>query len=174
MVNLEQILRDLDLSAIAPGSDKLDECRFFLSALKSQTERQFFRWYLSAYLGATYSYLEIKALELYFSSCDPENGESVKDEAGLSVLREYVRVFQEKKRPDFIKTSGKAETAKKLYEIRKQNTHLRALPIMEGPVHDQQQQFLIGEYREKGIPAVEFCEEVQSMLDQIDAVLASV
>ena len=114
MASLIEILKDVDLSAIALPSDKLDECKYFHQLLVAETNRSHFRWLLSAFLNACYSYLEAKAQYLYYAFNDPETGEPFEDEESLGVLRQYVRAFQLKNKAGFVKTSGLTALTKKL------------------------------------------------------------
>ena len=59
MVSLGKYLENLDIDAIALPHDKHDECKYFYNLLKSESDRDKFRWLLSAFLGASYSFLEL-------------------------------------------------------------------------------------------------------------------
>src|SRR6266480_1385369 len=121
----------LDFDAIALPSDKLDECRFFLDLIEKEVDAQRFRWLISAFFGAAYSYFEILALHAYESFADPESGESIADYDALEVLRRYVVIVQDAKRPSFVKTAGRHPITKQLYELRKKNTHHAPLSILK-------------------------------------------
>ena len=114
-----------------------------------------------------YSFLEIKAKSLYFAFNDPETGEQYEDENSLEVLRRYVRAFQIKNKPTFVKTSGLNELTKTLYKIRNENTHDYALSIMcQG--ENNPEKFLIGHTHGEGIPALNLCREILALFEQIN------
>ncbi len=167
MVSLSNYLDVLDLDAIALPEDKYEECKYFYTLLTSENDRDKFRWLLSAYLGACYSFLEIKAKSLHFAFSDPETGEYYEDENSLEILRQYVRAFQDRKNPNFVKTSGLHELTKTLYKIRNDNTHHYALSIMRQGTNNPEQ-FLIGYKHGKGVPALSFCREILMLFEQIN------
>lgn len=78
---------------------------------------------MSAYLNAVYSYFEIKALAAHTAYPDPEIGEYIEGQDMLSILRQYVRIDQNRKNPSFVKTSALDGCLETLYELRKKNTH---------------------------------------------------
>lgn len=173
MANLEQYLADIDMDSIALPDDKLDECRYFYELLTQESERDKFRWLLSAFLGGCYSFLEIKAKNLYHAFNDHETGDSIEDGESLNILRQYVKAFQDKNNPSFIKTKGLHELIKRLYEIRNNNTHHYALSIMKG-VGSSPETFLIGHEKSKAVPALEFCRQVLALFDEINEQLDAV
>jgi hypothetical protein len=173
MVDLREILKNVDLAAIALPNDKLDECKYFFQLLSGETNRSKFRWLLSAFLNSCYSYLEVKAQYLYNACNDPETGEPFEDEESLSVLRHYVRAFQLRKNSGFVKTSGLTELTKKLYELRNSCTHDGGLAVMvagESLPND----FHIGHLRGQGTPALGFCEKILSLFEIIENELTEV
>lgn len=166
MVSLD-FLKDLDLSAIALPEDKFEECMFFFCLMSVEIHRDKFRWLPSAFLNASYSYLEIKAKSLHFSIFDPDTGEPVEDSAGLDVLKRYVRTFQDKKNPEFVKTSAFDTLLKSLYEIRKANTHNYSLSIMKRG-DNLPKDFVIGDRIGSGTPALELSEQVMAFFTQLE------
>ena len=64
MVDLTEVLGNIDMSAVPLPDDKFKECEYFLELAKCAEDRDEFRWLLSAFLGAAYSYLETKAQNL--------------------------------------------------------------------------------------------------------------
>lgn len=155
----------LDLDAIALPSDKLEECRYFLDLIEMEVEAQRFRWLISAFCGAAYSYFEILALHLYESFSDPDSGESIPDEEALALLRRYVVVVKDTKRPFFVKTAGLHPITKQLYELRRKNTHHTPLSIMK-TTNDLPAGFHFGYLTGKGKPALAFCREVMTLLEK--------
>lgn len=167
MVSLSKYLDNLDLDAITFPEDKLEECIYFYTLLKSESDRDKFRWLLSAFLGACYSFLEIKAKSLYHAFTNPETGDTYEDENSLDILRQYVKAFQDKNNPSFVKTSGLNALTKTLYKIRNDNTHHYALSIMRQDGNDPEK-YLIGHTHGEGIPALSFCREILALFKQIN------
>lgn len=167
MADLRDVLRNIDLASIASPNDKLNECKYFFQKLSIETNRSHFRWLLSAFLNACYSYLEVKAQHLHEASMDREAGEPCEDEESLLILRKYVRAFRLRNRPGFVKTSGLTELTKKLYELRNSSTHDWGLAVMEVG-SSLPNDFHIGQLRNKGIPALSFCEQVLSLFETIE------
>ena len=66
-VDIEDFLSRLDLGAIEDACNKIDECEFFLSLASQEANRMRFRWLISAFLNAAYSYFEMTALRAYLS-----------------------------------------------------------------------------------------------------------
>lgn len=173
MASLEQCLADIDIDSIAPPDDKHEECKYFYNLLLVENERDKFRWLLSAFLGACYSFLEIKAKGMYHAYNDFETGEPVEDEQALDVLHQYVTTSQRKKDSSFVSTKGLHELTKKLYEIRHNNTHHYALSVIGGNV-SYSEEFLIGYEKSKAVPALKFCREVLSLFDAINEQLDAI
>lgn len=166
---IDEVL-SVDLSAVALPRDKIAECAFFLELATREPDRSRFRWLMSAFLSAVYSYFEIEALRAYDAFQHPETGEYVEDEDALKILRKYVRIAQSKNNPSFVKTSGLEGLIENLYELRKQNTHHCPLTIMEAdgaPPSSFQFGFMPG----NGTPALEFCRSVMSLIDQVESEL---
>ena len=81
----------LDIGAIPDLDDKVRECEFFFESLSAEIDRNRFRWLVSAFLNATYSFFESSALTAYFRFTDAD-GNSHPDHDGLAILRRNVRV----------------------------------------------------------------------------------
>jgi hypothetical protein len=157
----------LDLDSIADPSDKLTECEFFLELATQENDKDKFRWLISAFFGAAYSFFEINALRAYQSFHNPETGDPIENEEALETLRRYVRVLQDAKRPSYVKTAGQHEITKELYELRKGNTHHYPLSIMtSGKMLPENFQF--GSLSGKGIPALAFCRQVISLIREVE------
>ena len=75
----EEWLNLLDIAAIADPGDKLAECEYFLALAEQETDRERFRWTISAFFNAAYSYFETSALAAYVALTDPHNGDSIED-----------------------------------------------------------------------------------------------
>jgi hypothetical protein len=151
-----------DMEAIEDVGSKVAECEYFLGLASNETNRSYFRWLVSAFLNAAYGYFEMSALHAYFAFTD-QDGNSFPDDGAIAVLRGHVRVMRNEKRPDFVKTAGLSTLTKKLYEIRKGNTHHFPLAIMiAGP--DLPGDFQFGTMRGKGEPVIPFCRDVMRLI----------
>lgn len=161
-----------DLSAIAEPDDKVAECEYFLTLASAEPCLQRFRWLISAFLGAAYSFFEISALSAYHTFTDPQTGGSIEDAEALNVLRRYVTVSQNVKNPSFVKTGGHQEVIKQLYELRKVNTHHVPLSIMS--IGDElPEDFHFGHITGNGVPALVYCRTVISLIRQVHHELQS-
>ena len=166
----EDILNRLDLSAIADPGDKVRECEFFLGLAESEADRTRFRWLISAYLNAVYSYFETSALYAAAAFIDPETGEPVEDSEAVEVLRKYVRVSQNEKRPYYVKTSGLHPAVARLYEVRKAATHHFPLSIM-ATGHNLPEDFHLGSMSGEGEPLLALCRDALAVIRQVQAEL---
>lgn len=161
--NDDDWLNLLDLSAIADPGDKLAECEYFLARAAQEQCREHFRWLISAFFNAAYSYFETSALSAYAAFSDPKTGESIEDEEKLLILRKYVRIYQNKNNPDFVKTAGLHPITEQLYKLRKSNTHHFPLSIMiAGP--SLPIDFHFGSMTGKGAPVLEFCNNAMTLI----------
>ena len=168
--NIDEWLDLLDLEAIADPSDKLPECVYFLKLATIEKDKEKFRWLISAFFGAAYSFFEINALRSYQSFHNPETGESIQSDEALATLRCYVSVIQNAKRPAYVKTAGQHEITKQFYELRRGNTHHYPLPIMKtGQVIPGDYHF--GNLSGKGIPVLAFCRQVMALIREVDSEL---
>ncbi|RZV51653.1 MAG: hypothetical protein EX270_10200 [Pseudomonadales bacterium] len=167
MVDLRNILDDLDLSAVVLPGDKLKECQYFFNLLEAEKDRDKFRWLLGAFLNACYGHLEYKAAYLHYAFADPETGDPVEDWEALDILRNYVRVFQQKK-SGFIKTSWLSELTEKLYKFRNRNTHDGGIEVMQVG-DDLPNDFNIGSHTGQGTPALIFCREILEFFSKLEA-----
>lgn len=157
-VDLDDFLSRLDLSAIAEPGDKVRECEYFLGLAGIETNRERFRWLITAYLNAVYSFFETSALYANASFTDPETGDPIPDDEALRRIRSYVRVFTDAKKPFYVKTGKLGGTMKRLYEIRSAATHHFPLSIMEaGP--NLPEDFHLGNMRGEGAPVLALCRE---------------
>jgi len=155
-----------DLDAIPEPFDKHQECHFFFNLIEKETDLKRFRWIASAFLSAAYSFFEISALCAYTKFSNPDTGEPIPNEVALEVLSPYIEITQNKKRLNYIKTAGLHPIVKDLYHRRKRNTHYSPLHILKSGINlptDFQMGYLIG----KGVPAVEFCRQVITLIDDV-------
>lgn len=163
----EDWLNLLDLDAIADPSDKSSECEYFLELATQENDKAKFRWLISAFFGAAYSFFEINAIQAYQSFHNPDTGDLIENEEALETLRRYVRVFQDAKRPTYVKTAGQHEITKELYELRKGNTHHYPLSIMTSGQRVPED-FHFGSMSGKGVPALAFCRQVMSLIHEVE------
>jgi len=169
-VDLNDWLNKWDMDSVPDFDDKVRECEFFFGLLSSESNRDKFRWLVSAFLNSAYSFFESTALTAYFRFTNPDTGEPFEDHEGLAILRKHVKVFQNAKNSDFVKTAGLTPTTVQLYEFRKKGTHHFPLSIMEtGSVLPED--FHFGCMRDEGVPVMPLCREV---LAQIRAIYAEI
>ena len=163
---LDDWLNLLDLSAIADSFDKIAECQYFLDLASKETNVQRFRWLISAFFAAAYSFFEISALSAFHAFTDPKTGEPIEGNEDLEVLRRYVTIFQSVKNPSFVKTGGNHEITKQLYEFRKRNTHHFPMSIMSA-ASELPEAFQFGNIRGQGTPALAFCRTAMALMHQV-------
>ena len=156
----------LDFDAIAEPFDKILECQYFLDLAAKEQDVQRFRWMLSAFLGAAYSFFEISALKSFHAFSDPKTGTPIKDDEALEKLRCYVTVSHRSKKTLFVKTVGHHEITKQLYEFRRRNTHHFPMSIMSEGVN-LPEGFCFGHIKGQGIPALAFCRAAMSLMHQV-------
>jgi len=162
----EDWLNLLDLAAIADSHDKIAECEYFLTLASTEQDVQRFRWLISAFFGAAYSFFEISALSAFQAFIDPRTGEPVENTDALKTLRRYVTVDQNVKNPFFVKTGGNHDVTKQLYKLRTANTHHYPLSIM-ATCPELPGAFHFGNIIGKGTPALAFCRTAMSLIRQV-------
>ncbi len=165
--DIEDLIDQIDMSAIAIPDDKINECEYYLKLASNEKDNDKFRWLISAFFNAAYSFFEITALSAYNAYNDPENGDPIEDGEALDAIRCYVRVFQNSKNPSFVKTSGLHEITEKLYDLRKENTHHYPLSIMKVG-ESVPEDFHFGYLKGEGTPALEFCREVMGIIFELN------
>lgn len=164
--DFEDWLNLLDLSAVADLDDKIAEREYFMALASTEQDVQRFRWLISAFFNAAYSFFEIGALGAFHAFTDPQTGESVGDSEALDTLRRYVKVFRNINNPSFVKTGGLHEVTTQLYELRKSNTHHYPLSIM-AVGSSLPEDFHFGNITGKGTPALKFCRAAMSLIRQV-------
>ena len=165
--HFKDYLSRLDLEALEDAPNKIDECEYFLALASAEPARDRFRWLVSAFLGAAYSYFEMSALRAHFAFTD-ESGQNHPDQESLNVLREYVGISQKVKDPGYVTTWGIHPTAAKLYEFRRGNTHHFPLSIMQsGP--ELPRDFHFGNMRGEGVAVLAFCRESLRLMRDVRA-----
>jgi len=166
----ENILNSIDLGAIADPDDKVRECEFFLGLASVEEDRARFRWLISAYLNAVYSYFETSALYAAVAFTNPDTGDPIEDTEAVDTLRKYVRVFQNEKKPYYVKTGGLHPVVARLYEVRKAATHHFPLSIMAtGP--NLPDDYHLGSTKGEGLPLLALCREALAVIKQVQAEL---
>ncbi len=167
-IDLSDWFNRWDIEAVPDLDDKVKECEFFFDALSKETNRNKFRWLVSAFMNASYSFFESTALTAYFRFTDPENGESYEDDEGLAILGRHVKVSQNPNNRNFVKTEGTTPLTKQLYEFRKKSTHHFSLSIMvTGTVLPED--FHFGSMRGEGVPIMPLCSEVLTLIRSVYA-----
>ena len=157
-----------DMEAVPDLDDKVKECEFFFNALSSETDRNRFRWLVSGFLNAAYSFFESTALAAYFRFTDPQTGESFEDHEGLEILRKHVKVIHNVKKPNFVKTAGLTPLTTQLYDFRKKSTHHFPLSIMAaGP--SLPEDFHFGSMKDEGVPVIPLCREALELIRTVYA-----
>ena len=148
----------IDLDAIADPGDKVRECEFFLNLATVEMDRSRFRWLISAYLNAVYSYFETAALYASVSFTNPQTGDPIQDREAVEKLRAYVGITQNEKSPYYVKTHGLHPIISRLYQVRKTTTHLFPLAIMSSGL-DLPEDFHLGNIKGEGEPLLELCRQ---------------
>ncbi len=155
-----------DLSAIADPDDKLAECEYFLALASTEQNVFRFRWLISAFLNAAYSFFEIRALAAFHAFWDDRSEDSYEDPEAVDTLSRYVKIHRNPNNPSFVKTSGLCEMTEQLYKLRKENTHHNPLSIMvTGP--SLPENFHFGDMTGKGRPALAFCHEAMTLIRRV-------
>lgn len=167
----DDFLAKLDLSAIADPNDKVRECEFFLGLASAEPSRERFRWLITAYLNAVYSFFETSALYANAAFIHPETGDPMADDEALETLRAYVKVFSSPKKPYFVKTGGLHSVVQRLYKVRAAATHHFPLSIMvAGP--NLPEDYYFGSLRGQGDPILALCRDalavVMKVSDELD------
>jgi len=168
--DLDNFFSRFDFGAIVDSSNKIAECEYFLGSASAEKDRTRFRWLISAFFGAAYSFFEMSALQAYFAFTAPDTGDPIEDGDALNILRTYVDVSQNKKYPSWVKTSGKHAVTKRLYEIRRANTHHFPLSIM-ATGSSLPEDFNFGDMKGEGTPALAFCRKAMSLIRQVQSEL---
>lgn len=164
--DINEWLRALDLAAIPDPNDKVCECRFFFELASRESDRARFRWLVSAFLNAAYSFFESSALTAFYRFTDPGTAEPREDGHALEVLRKYVGVDRKLKRQERVSTWGLVPLTKQLYEFRKKTTHHFSLPIMaagDNLPHD----FQFGNRSGQGTPVLSLCGDVLQLVEVV-------
>ncbi len=167
---IDDWLNLIDLNAIADPCDKISECEYFFGLASQEKDKDKFRWLISAFFGAAYSFFEIQALRAYHDFNNPQTGEPIENSEALAMLNRFVCIEQSKKNPHFVKTSCKHEITKQLYELRKGNTHHYPLSIMTKN-QELPYDFEFGYLTNQGVPALAFCREILSLIQKLERAL---
>jgi hypothetical protein len=167
----EDWLDRFDISAMPDLVDKVAECDYFLSLATLEANREKFRWLISAFLNATYSYFETTAWAAYSGFIDSETGEAHPDFEKIDILNKYVKFKQDEKKPYFVKTTAIHPLIKQMYELRKANTHRTAMSIM-CTGSSVPENFHLGSITGEGESALIFCKNIMILIRVIDKELA--
>ena len=104
-------------------------------------------------------------MHAYHAFMHPETDEILEDDEALEILRKYVGISQDKKRPSYIKTWGEHAITKRLYEFRKRNTHHFPLYIMEAG-KNLPEDFHFGNMMGEGEPVLALCNQTMQLIYQ--------
>lgn len=165
--DFEDWLNRWDMQSAPDFDDKVRECEFFFEQLATEVDRNKFRWLLSGFLNAAYSFFESTALAAHFRFTDAD-GNPYLDDAGLAVLRLHVKVEQRKNNPEYVKTAALTPLTTQLYDIRKKCTHYSPLSIMVTGA-SLPEDFHLGGMRGEGIPIMPLCREIIRLIRSIYA-----
>lgn len=164
------ILAHIDFAAMPAPGDKVRECHFFLELASDEKDRSKFRWLVSAYLNAVYSYFETTVLWHSVSFTNPETGEPIVDVEAIDKLRPYVDVHRRKKDPYRVKTTAVHPVIVEIAKVRNAATHCLPLSIMEtGPNLPDDYHF--GSARGEGKPVLALCRAALDVIKQVQAEL---
>lgn len=166
----KSILARIDFGAIADPGDKIRECEFFLCLASIETDRAHFRWLVSAYLNAVYSFFETSALYASVAFTDLETLSPVKDAEAVDIMRKYVKVSQNEKKPYYVKTGGLHPVIVRLYEVRNAATHHFPLSIMVAGAN-LPEDFHLGQMKDEGEPLLALCREALAVIKQVQSEL---
>lgn len=158
-----ELLDHLDLDAIADPFDKIEECQYFLNIASKEADAQHFRWLISAFLSAAYSFFDISVLNAFHAFADPKNGDLVEDAEALKILRQYVTI---KPKGKLVTTGGYHEVTNQLYKLRKRNTHHYPLSIMDSG-QGLPESFHFGNILNEGVPSLSFCRKTMALIRQV-------
>lgn len=162
-----QWLNCYDIEAVPDIDDKLKECEFFFEMLAAETDRSKFRWLLSAFLNAAYSFFESSALTAHFSHTGQDDELHV-DQVSLCVLRHHINVKQTQTNPKYVKTSGLTPLTKQIYYYRNKSTHHFSLSIMAAGLCLPEDYYL-GHMKGEGIQVMPFCRDALQLIRDVYA-----
>lgn len=168
----DEFLAKLDLTAIADPGDKVRECEYFLALASNESSRERFRWLITAFLNAVYSFFETSALYANAAFTHPETGDPIADDEALEKLRAYVNVFTNAKNPYFVKTSGLNPALQRLYKVRAAAAHHFPLSIVAAG-QNLPEDYRFGSLRGEGVPVLELCREALEVVREVDKDLNS-
>lgn len=153
-----------DFESIVEQTDKLHEAEYFLNASRQQSERREFRWLVSAFLNAAYSYFDTAALTACHSSTN-EDGDTEADPEAVKILEKYIKIDQKKSNPFRIHTQAVHPLVEALYMHRRDNTHYFPMSIMATGPHPEN--FELGSERGKGVPLIQLCGDIMTLMRQV-------
>jgi len=168
MTDWDRLLDDIDFSATLYLDNKLQECHFFLSLLKSEPDRLKFSWLLGAFLNSCYGYLEDKAAYYHEAFFDPDTHEQIIDLNSVKTLKKYINISKKKIRGvEHIKTSGKSELTNTLYKLRNSSTHDGGIEVIKLG-NNTPNNFYIGSRHSEKINAIPFCQDIIDFFEKLE------
>lgn len=170
--DFDDLLKRLDLSAIADPGDKVRECEFFLGLATAEADRERFRWLITAYLNAVYSYFETRALYAHLA-ITTEDGEQIADDEAVDKLRAFVEVSTRNTKNGLrVDTAGLDPVLKHLYKIRAAATHHFPLSIMAASPN-LPEDYHFGRMLGEGEPILALCRDALEVVKRAERDLDS-
>ena len=170
--DFSDFLSRIDMGAIADPGDKVRECEFFLGLASAEPDQIRFRWLISAFLNAVYSYFETNALYANLA-ITTEEGDQIADDEAVAKLRAYVEVTTRNTKKGLrVDTSALDPVLKRLYEIRAAATHHFPLSIM-ATGSNLPEDFHFGSMRGEGEPVMKLCRDALEVVKQAERDLLS-
>lgn len=157
---------DIKLDDIPDPLDKLLECKYFFRLLEVEVERDNFRWLMSAFLSAAYSFFETANFYAQKRYSDEVSSVDVGCEEMLGILKNYVFLREKGKGDKRFSTSGMMPLIKQLYDLRHLNTHRSAFSIKTNGVN-LPGDFVIGFVASDDVSAIEFCKKIITIMENV-------
>lgn len=168
-IDIDRILDFTDLSAFPDLNDKARECNYFLSLAAASINKDHFRWAISAFLTASYSYFEVLALKA-FKDCELlAEGRYLINDCVLDVLNQFVTFKESTKKPMHLHKKIHCETMKRLKELRNQNAHHLPLRIRCDEAQFNPSMCNFGYMKDESDNVLVFCGKVMKIIDDIEA-----
>jgi hypothetical protein len=146
--------------------DKCLECRYFLQLLERESDQKNFRWLISAFISAAYSFFETANFSANKRYPDEALSQHAGCEESFNVIKKYVISKNNGKGDRGFTTSATAPLLKQLYALRNSNTHRSAFLIKTNG-GDLPNDFMFGFLTDSDVPALAFCKEVVALIDCI-------
>ncbi len=146
--------------------DKCLECRYFFQLLEGESNQNNFRWLMSAFVSAAYSFFETVNFSAYKRYPDEISSVNTGCEEVLNVINKYVISKNNGKGDRRFTTSAISPLLKQLYALRNSNIHRSAFLIKTNG-SDLPNDFMFGFIMDSDVPALAFCKKVVALIDDI-------